>query len=282
MTDDSPAIGVFDSGMGGLTVLRALKAALPGESFLYLGDTARLPYGSKSPETVVRYALQASEILVRRGVRALVVACNTASAFALDALKGQHPELPVFGVVQPGAEAAAPAASGPNAVGSVRVLATENTVASGAYQRAVLGLRPRLKVYARACPLLVTLAEEGEHSGAFCEAVLRRYLRGYLPGGGLPEPATVLLGCTHFPVFREVLGTLLPARTGVVDSAATTAQAVARALGSASAAGGPPDASGPLEEGTVTLLATDGTARFRRVGGYFLGWPPGRVELVDL
>ncbi|MEM8768032.1 MAG: glutamate racemase, partial [Pseudomonadota bacterium] len=161
-------IGVFDSGMGGLTVLRALEAALPAESFIYLGDTARLPYGSKSPATVERYALQAAEILVERGVRALVVACNTASAFALEGLAARHPELPIFGVVEPGAIAAAEARRG----GDVLVLATESTVSGGAYQKAILARRPDLKVHARACPLLVALAEEGEHDGAFCEQVL--------------------------------------------------------------------------------------------------------------
>ena len=198
MTQDTAPVGVFDSGMGGLTVLRALEAALPGESFIYLGDTARLPYGSKSPGTVARYALQASEILVERGIRALVVACNTASAFALDALVERHPELPVFGVVEPGALAAAQAPAG----ASVLVLATESTVAGGAYQKAILRLRPDLKVHARACPLLVALAEEGEHSGEFCERVIGRYLHGHVAGGSVSQPATVVLGCTHFPVFR--------------------------------------------------------------------------------
>lgn len=272
MTTDTAPIGVFDSGMGGLTVLRALEAALPGESFIYLGDTARLPYGSKSPGTVARYALQASEILVQRGIRALVVACNTASAFALDALVERHPELPVFGVVEPGALAAAQAAEG----ASVLVLATESTVAGGAYQKAILKLRPDLKVHARACPLLVALAEEGEHSGEFCERVIGRYLHGHVAGGSVSQPATVVLGCTHFPVFREPLARLLPAHTVVVDSAATTARRVADALACGS------DARGVGATARLTLLATDGARRFRRVGGYFLGRPIEDVELVDL
>ena len=288
MTGEKITIGVFDSGMGGLTVLRALRAAMPGQSFLYLGDTARLPYGSRSPDTVVRYALQASEILVQRGIGALVVACNTASAFALEALTARHPELPVFGVVEPGAAAAA-AAAGLNAPGgSVLVLATESTVAGGAYQRAILRLRPDLRVHARACSLLVALAEEGEHAGAFCEAVLGRCLNGFLPGGGFPQPATVLLGCTHFPVFRSALERLLPPGTVVVDSAATTAERVAKAFGRdpADRARRAEDARlpdhDPAGASPVTLLATDGVGRFKRVGAYFLGWKPGEVELVDL
>ncbi len=270
MSTARPPIGVFDSGMGGLTVLRALQAALPGESFIYLGDTARLPYGSKSPGTVQRYALQAAEILVRRGVRALVVACNTASAFALEALAARHPELPVFGVVEPGALAAAESEPGSH----VLVLATESTVSGGAYQRAILSLRPDLKVHARACPLLVALAEEGEHQGEFCDSVLRHYLHGHMSGQSISRPASVVLGCTHFPVFRPALEALLPAGTRVVDSAQTTAARVREALGGA-----------PLEahaDARLSLLATDGVRRFARVGGYFLGRPVDEVELVDL
>ncbi|MFU8814771.1 MAG: glutamate racemase, partial [Pseudomonadales bacterium] len=163
---DPAPIGVFDSGVGGLTVLAALRRALPGESFLYLGDTARLPYGTKSPATVQRYAVQASRILVERGVKALVVACNTASAVALEVLQARYAPLPVFGVVEPGAAAAAAAAAGG---GRVLVLATESTVSGGAYQRALLRLRPDLQVLARPCPLLVTLAVEGRHAGALVE-----------------------------------------------------------------------------------------------------------------
>jgi glutamate racemase len=267
-------IGVFDSGMGGLTVLRALTEALPHESFLYLGDTARLPYGSKSPATVQRYALQAAEILIERGIRALVVACNTASAFALEALAERHPELPVFGVVEPGAVAAAESEPGSH----VLVLATESTVNGGAYQRAILGLRPDLKVHARACPLLVALAEEGEHEGAFCANVLRHYLHGHMTGDSISSPASVVLGCTHFPVFERALAELLPSGTRIVDSAATTAARV-RAVFAAS--GDERPNAGPGTN-NVTLLATDGVRRFRRVGSYFLGTPIADVELVDL
>jgi len=271
MIDPAAPIGVFDSGMGGLTVLRALQRTLPGESFIYLGDTARLPYGSKSPGTVARYALQATEILVSRGIRALVVACNTASAFALEALQQRYPGLPVFGVLSPGASAAAESRPG----GSVLVLATESTVLGGVYQRAILALRPDLRIHARACPLLVALAEEGEHQGAFCESVLRHYLHGHVPSAGQPasisRPATVVLGCTHFPVFRGALEALLPEETVIVDSAETTARIVAAELGGSGNRGG-----------RTTLLATDGINRFRRVGGYFLGSPLESVELVDL
>lgn len=268
MTNSSAPIGVFDSGMGGLTVLKALQTAMPAESFLYLGDTARLPYGSKSPQTVQRYALQAAQILVDRGVRALVVACNTASAFALDALRESYPTLPVFGVVAPGAEAVVAQQSS----GSVLVLATESTVAGGAYQREILALGSNLNVHARPCPLLVALAEEGEHGGEFCKSVLGHYLHGFVDNGSIAQPLTVLLGCTHFPVFRESLRQILgPGDVRIVDSAETTARVVCDALATTG--------EGP---GEVQLLATDGVARFRRVGRHFLGAAVEAVELVDL
>jgi glutamate racemase len=278
---DPAPIGVFDSGVGGLTVLNALRRALPGESFLYLGDTARLPYGTKSAATVQRYAVQAAQILVDRGVKALVIACNTASAVALDALQRRYADLPVFGVVEPGARAAVAAPAS-----RVVVLATESTINGGAYQRALLGLRPALRVAGRSCPLLVALAEEGRQSGELVRLAVEDYLRGLLPlpgvalSGSRVEPLTVLLGCTHFPVFRPVIEALLGGaghRVTVVDSAATTAAVVAAELAAGRVGVAPPEAATRIE-----LLATDGAARFRRVGRYFLDEPIAAVELVDL
>jgi glutamate racemase len=252
--------------MGGLTVLSALREVLPGEHYLYLGDTARLPYGTKSPATVRRYAAQAAAQLVSRGVKALVVACNTASAFALDHLQREFAPLPVFGVVHPGAAAAVQTAD----ASGVLVLATESTIAGGAYQRALAALSPRLKVYGRACPLWVTLAEQGPQHPDFVSKVLLHSLRGFQQRG----PQTMLLGCTHFPVFKPLLENLLP-DTKVVDSAATTAQAVQLEMRE----------QGLLRTGArgeVCFLATDGQARFRQVGRHFLGEPIDEVELVDL
>ncbi|MBX3705392.1 MAG: glutamate racemase [Pseudomonadales bacterium] len=283
--DPSP-IGVFDSGVGGLTVLHALRRTLPGESFLYLGDTARLPYGTKSAATVQRYALQAARILVDRGVKALVIACNTASAVALEALAAHYAPLPVFGVVGPGAVAAA-------ATGSRRVvvLGTESTISGGAYQRALLALRPTLAVYGRACPLLVALAEEGRHTGPIVDLVVRDYLAGVLAGvvepagAGAPhtaeDGATVLLGCTHFPVFRRAIVAALgtaAAYVPIVDSAATTAAAVAAEFAAGRVRGVPPQGPAPR----ITLIATDGAARFQRIGHFFLDEPIDAVQLVDL
>ncbi len=268
-------IGVFDSGVGGLTVLSALRARLPSEDFLYLGDTARLPYGTKSGETVVRYALQAAEALVDRGVKALVVACNTASSVALPALRDRFGGLPVIGVVEPGAEAAVAATRS----GGIAVVATEGTVRGGAYQEAIARRMPGARVRAAACPVFVALAEEGWTDGAVAIAVAERYLRPLL-GPDMPGGAAdvLVLGCTHFPLLASVIAGVAGPAVTLVDSAATTANAVARELGDL---GRLHVATGP---GSVAFMATDGVARFARVGGGFLGASidPADVELIDL
>ncbi len=265
-------IGVFDSGVGGLTVLRALESELPGEHFLYLGDTARLPYGTKSAATVQRYAVQAARLLVDRGIKALVIACNTASAVALDALRAAYHPLPVFGVVDPGAEAACAV----SVTGRIAVIATESTVRGGAYQRAILSRRPRARVLARPCPLLVTLAEEGWVEGHVPEQVVEAYLGDWLHDHIAPD--CLLLGCTHFPILGSLLAKVGGPQLTLVDSAATTARSVHAAL---AASGGLRDAGG---QGSRTLLASDGRERFARVGRHFLGeaLQPADVELVDL
>ena len=265
-------IGVFDSGMGGLTVLRALEAAMPGQSFIYLGDTARLPYGTKSALTVQRYAVRASQELVSRGVCALVVACNTASAVALDALREAYSDIPVFGVVEPGARAASQV---PDAR-RIAVFATESTVRGQAYQRALLNNNGGLVVRSRPAQLLVALAEEGWLSGEVPEATLRGYLSGWLRW----QPDVLLLGCTHFPVFREALQELAGERIVIVDSAATTAAEVAAAMPQREERQ-QSESTGNVKPKRV-LLATDDVARFKRVGKHFLGETIDQVELVDL
>jgi glutamate racemase len=263
-------IGVFDSGVGGLTVLRALRAELPEENFIYLGDTARLPYGTKSAESVVRYSLQCAAALLDRRIRCLVVACNTASACALGALRAQHPTLPVIGVVDPGAEAAV-AASGSQ---HIAVIATEGTIAGGAYETAIHRANAAARVTSRACSLLVALAEEGWTSGPIAEAVARRYLEPIFSTADTPD--TLLLGCTHFPALLPAIRAVLPPQVRVVDSAATSAAAVVRRLDRTRR----PAAA----RGSLTLLATDGAARFARVGSAFLGESlrGEMVEIVDL
>jgi glutamate racemase len=268
-----PPIGVFDSGVGGLTVLRALRAAMPSQDFIYLGDTARLPYGTKSAETVVRYSLQCAEALVARGIRCLVVACNTASASALPALRREYPSLPVIGVIEPGAEAALAA----SLCQHIAVIATEGTINGGAYQSAIWRLSASARVVSRACSLFVAMAEEGFTEGPIAQAVARQYLEPIFDGPGAPD--TLVLGCTHFPVLAASIRAVLPAHIVMVDSALTTAAAVQRQLNE-----GAPIGPAGLERGAITWLATDNAARFARVGSAFLGEQlhADALEIIDL
>src|SRR5690348_3523353 len=225
-TPDAP-IGVFDSGVGGLTVLKALVAQLPQERFLYLGDTARLPYGTKSPETVVRYALQAAEALADYGVKCLVVACNTASAVGLAAVSERIRDVPVVGVIEPGAEAACAASRS----GHIAVIATEGTVRGGAYQDAIVRRRSDARVSAVPAQLFVALAEEGLCGGPIAQSVAQHYLGPLFDsGGGISRPDTLVLGCTHFPMLTEVIRAAAGPEVSIVDSAETTARYVRRTL----------------------------------------------------
>jgi glutamate racemase len=265
---DAP-IGVFDSGVGGLTVLRALVAQLPAEEFVYLGDTARLPYGTKSADTVARYSVRAAEALAARGIKALVVACNTASAFALPELRKRFPDMPVVGVIEPGAKAACAA----SASGRIAVLATEGTVRGGAYERAIQAQRPDAYVTQVACQLFVALAEEGWSEGEVARAAAERYL-AHLDA----RVDTVVLGCTHFPLLESTISAVVGSSRRIVDSALTTARSVAGALVARDLA------NRRSTPGVARLLATDGPERFARVGARFLGRAIGtkEVELVDL
>jgi glutamate racemase len=265
-------IGVFDSGVGGLTVLRELADALPREELLYLGDTARLPYGTKSAATVSRYAIQASRVLVDRGVKLLVVACNTASALALDDLVEAFPTIDVIGVVRPGAGAACRASQS----GRIVVLATEATASHGAYEREIRRIRPDANVTSKACSLFVSLAEEGWTDGGIARAVAAEYLRPVLDPG--PAPDCLVLGCTHFPVLTAAIRSVTGDGIAIVDSAATTANAVARLLDERGLRRTHPSTERPR------FLATDSTDRFARVASRFLpaALSPSQIELVDL
>ena len=269
-------IGVFDSGVGGLTVLRALRSMLPAESFIYLGDTARLPYGTKSAHTVVRYALQAADVLVARNIKCLVVACNTASAAALHAMRERYEGVPVIGVIEPGARAACAASSS----GRMAVLATESTVRGGAYQQAIARIRPDAKVSAIACGLFVALAEEGWVDGPIAAQVAQRYLEP-LRADPADRVDTLVLGCTHFPALKSAIAAAAGADVQIVDSAATTAATVRTALAQLSLL--LPGQGGAATTAQMRFLATDGVERFAAVGGRFLGTPldPDSVELVD-
>lgn len=281
-------IGLFDSGMGGLTVFKALARRLPGEDLLYLGDTARLPYGTKGRDTIIRYTLSAAQKLVDMGVKMLVVACNTATAAALPTLREHFAPLPVLGVVEPGAQAAAAASRN----GRIVVLATEATINGGAYQQAIARIRPDAEVLVRACNLFVTLAEEGWMDGPLVEGIARRYLEGLFDA---PEnraadalPDTMLLGCTHYPLLQGALRHVVGPDVNIVDSAATTAEFVAQELDNLHLLhpDRPAVASDAADkrQGKSHFLTTDHVARFIRTGSLFLGrdMTEGEVTLVDL
>lgn len=269
-------IGVFDSGVGGLTVLRAIQARLPHERLLYLGDTARLPYGTKSPDTVRRYALQVAASLVGRGIKMLVVACNTATAASLPALQEAFASLPVIGVVEPGAAAAVRASHS----GHIAVIATEGTIRGGAYQQAIHALRPDARITVQPCTLFVPLAEEGWLDGELVEGIAARYLTHIFQMQS-QSPDTLLLGCTHFPLLANALQKVVGPSVHLVDSAATTAVAVEKELRRLHLLA--PEAPHG-NTSSPRFLTTDDTARFARVGSIFLGITikDSCVERVDL
>jgi glutamate racemase len=263
---DPRPIGVFDSGIGGLTVLQALWRHLPAESTVYLGDTARVPYGTKSADVVTRYAVKNAEFLLARDIKLLVVACNTASSVALPALE-RALAVPVVGVIAPGAGAAISRTRS----GRVGVIGTPGTIRSGAYQRALEQLRPDVRVSVKACPLFVPLAEEGWTEGEVPRLVAREYLAGF-SGEGVD---VLVLGCTHYPLLRGVISGVVGEGIALVDSAEATAAAVRARL----------IASGSLAEGRApghAFYVTDVPDRFREVGARFLGRAIPSAELVDL
>ena len=274
---DSPAtIGVFDSGFGGLTVLRALIDRLPRARFAFLGDTARLPYGSKSRRTIARYAAESAQFLVReQGAEFLVIACNTASALALDAIQDAV-TVPVLGVIEPGAAAARVASR----TGDVLVIATEATVHSHAYAAACQARG--LRVLEKACPLLVPLVEEGWTDHPVTEEVIEIYLNElrYEAASQGMNPDTLVLGCTHYPLLRPLIERVVRPGRIVIDSAESTAAAAVNLFGGRTlglAQGHDPGA--PTE---IYCFATDSVEKFERLGSRFLGRPVGHVELIDL
>ncbi len=263
-------IGVFDSGVGGLTVVRALRRALPGEDIVYLGDTARVPYGSKSPRTVEKYALGCQRFLLDRGVKLVLIACNTASANALPALTAASP-VPVIGAVEPGAASALAATK----TGRIGVIGTLGTVRSGAYATAIGARDPGATLTALACPLLVPIAEEGWIDDEIAVLVARRYLAQLFAQDAAID--TLVLGCTHYPLLRGVLASVANELTGrtiaVVDSASAMAEAAREALGSID--------DHRAEPGRLDCFATD-TSRLHELAPRFLGEALTGFELVDL
>jgi glutamate racemase len=265
-------IGVFDSGVGGLTVLKALRAALPAENFLYLGDTARLPYGTKSPTTVNHYALSAANILVKQGIKLLVVACNTASSVSLDSLQQAFYPIPVVGVIVPGALAASRKVKH----GPLVVLATESTVRWQAYSKVLSQCAPELSVIEWPCSFLVSLAEEGWCEGALVEAIIQQLLSPLLDPL-FPKPQGILLGCTHFPVLKGAIEHVFGPLVTVIDPAPAVAKAVTEKLTELALL------NLNLDFGQLQCWVTDGLERFTRVSQVFLGYPlQENVELVTL
>lgn len=274
----SPAIGVFDSGFGGLTVLRALVDRLPGARFSFIGDTARLPYGSKSRRTIARYAVESARFLVsEQGAEFLVIACNTASALALDAIQDAV-SVPVLGVIEPGAAAARAASRSRD----VLVIATDATVRSHVYAAACAA--QGLRALEKACPLLVPLVEEGWTDHPVTDQVFRIYLEeltkecaelGYAPDA-------LVLGCTHYPLLRPLIERAVPAGMKVIDSAESTAEAAVRLIHGGDEKTHENGVAGGPEMTPIACFATDSVEKFERLGSRFLGRPVGKVELVDL
>lgn len=274
---DAP-LGVFDSGLGGLTVAAALRRTLPRERIVYLGDTARVPYGTRSAETVVRYARGCARLLLDRGVKALVIACNTVSAVAVEILRAEL-DLPVLGVVEPGARAALGALLGATHNGPVGVLGTAGTVASGAYPRAVSQLSTRVEVVAQAAPLLVPLVEEGWLSGDVPRLAVRRYVEPLVAA----NVSVIVLGCTHYPLLKHTIAEVAAELAGraipVVDSAEATAAAVQAWIEDEKIA---PAASAPPAGEELTLLVTDLPKSFASMAEQMLGGAAPHVTQVDL
>lgn len=267
-----PTIGVFDSGFGGLTVLKALLGLIPNADYAYFGDTARLPYGSKSAETVARYAVEAAHYLESHGTQMLVIACNTATALALDRITaGAH--VPVIGVIEPGAESAAATTKNQKIV----VIGTEATVSSHAYHKALKarGLHAREK----ACPLLVPLVEEGWVDHSVTEQVARIYLDEAF-ADGFRDADTLVLGCTHYPLLKPLLHRVTPGHVNIVDSAASTAEAVASRLKLLLPTGASDEERRALPR--LKFFATDSVEKFQRLGERFLGHRVEDVRHVDL
>ncbi len=256
-------IGVFDSGIGGLTVVREIFRELPHESVLFFGDTARLPYGPKSRETVRLFAQQNTRFLLNRGVRCVVVACNTASSAAIPLLQQESP-VPVIGVIEPGARAAV----GATRNGTIGVIGTRGTVASRAYEEAIAKIDKELKVISTPCPLLVPLAEEGWVNCEITRDVIRQYVEPLIA----QSVDTIILGCTHFPVLKKAIGEVVGSDVTLIDNAVATARALRGTLAPGDSAGSRP---------THHFVVSDLPHRFREEAELFLGGSIGDVERIS-
>jgi len=261
-------IGIFDSGIGGLTVVRQIHRVLPHEDLVYLGDTARVPYGTKSPGTVVRFACEDTQFLIQQNVKAVVVACNTVSAWALPTLE-QKFSVPIFGVIIPGAQAALKRSRNHR----IGVIGTTTTVRSQAYSRAILARDDSARVFARACPLLVPLVEEGWIDNKITQAILRAYLSPILRR----QIDTLVLGCTHYPLLKKVIRSVVGKDVALVDSAASCAQFLSERLDGTKLL-----ARTRRRAGVIQPFVTDEVERFDEMAKRFLGVPTAPAWKVDL
>lgn len=267
-------IGVFDSGVGGLTVLKSLAQKLPQESFLYIGDTARVPYGTKSPKTVVNYTLQLCDILVQRGIKMLVIACNTASALALTALRENFPKLPIIEVIGPGAQAACQVTKN----NIIAVAATEATIKAGGYQQAIARLKPEVQVIGKGCGLFVPLVEEGWAEDEIAKIIAKKYLDPLLEDQE-NKPDCLVLGCTHFPVMFNAIREVVHPDITIVDSATVTTELVAKQLQEQDLLN-----NGIVSQSRLRFLVTDSPERFCRISQQVMQMHvlPEDIELVVL
>ncbi len=265
MQEREKAIGIFDSGIGGLTVFQAIREKLPHEHLIYLGDTARLPYGNKSRETITRYSVENTQFLMRAGVKAVVVACNTASALGLAELQKQF-SIPILGVIEPGAQAAVAATQS----GEVGIVGTEATISSSSYTKAIQDLNSQIRVWGVACPLFVPLAEEGWIEDSITLAVAEKYLASFYK----TPIDTLILGCTHYPILKKVISQVLGEKVKLVDSAEQTALALKKLLQEKELTHPEPSFS------EATFFVTDSPARFKQVGRNFLKQSLEGVTLV--
>ena len=246
-------IGIFDSGVGGLTVLKAIKEILPNENLIYFGDTARVPYGNRSPSTIIKYSVENTRLLQKFNIKMLVVACNTSSSHALEILRREFP-FPVVGVVKPGAKVAVESSKNKR----IGVIGTEATIKSGAYRKAILSLDPFATVFEKACPLFVPLIEEGWLSGEVTELVVEKYLSDLLN----KDIDTLVLGCTHYPLIKDTIRKVTGKNINLIDSAMAVAEEVKSRL---------PHERGKRSKGIVRILVSDKTERFERIARMIMG-----------
>jgi glutamate racemase len=267
LENNDKSIGIFDSGVGGLTVVKEILNLLPNENLVYLGDTARVPYGTKSKSTVIKYAESNANFLLSRGIKILVVACNTASAYSLEKLK-ENISIPVIGVIEPGAKKAASSTRN----GNIAVIGTPSTIRSNAYSKALHNIDPKLKVFSKACPLFVALAEEGWHQGEITRKIIETYLDDLLK----ENIDVMILGCTHYPLLKSAIKEVAGENVLLIDSAEETAKEINEKITTVSIENNNENNS------KYEFYLTDDSESFVRIAGKFLGREISEIKLTDL